>query len=223
MEIIFADSPSWNEFDEALKKLSKEAADSKNTEKLEFVFSKPVDIRFAGAKTKFGKNKISLKIFSGCKGWGYTQRSDSHSGTAMSCFPWYSVRKIVLPDKKEINWEKESRLMRGRIHPNAWADLQDKLSDDGTYLREHLYGNLSVISIASRFPGHVITSLRKAFEEKTQFSYRTYGDKRDLTVETKLCEDGIFRAWYSSEYSGCGNGSYYLLLNPTTAAFKEDD
>ena len=62
MEIIFADSPSWDEFDDALKKLSKEAADSKNTEKLEFVFSKPVDIRFAGAKTKFGKNKIIMFI-----------------------------------------------------------------------------------------------------------------------------------------------------------------
>lgn len=31
------------------------------------------------------------------------------------------------------------------------------------------------------------------------------------------------RAWYSEEYSGCGNGHYYLALNRTHAMYCEDD
>jgi hypothetical protein len=38
-----------------------------------------------------------------------------------------------------------------------------------------------------------------------------------------MCEDGVFRAWYSSEYAGCGNGQYYILINPHYASFMEPD
>ena len=42
-------------------------------------------------------------------------------------------------------------------------------------------------------------------------------------VTRKIGKDGVFRAWFSSEYKGCGNGDYYLLINPTQAIFVEKD
>jgi hypothetical protein len=62
-----------------------------------------------------------------------------------------------------------------------------------------------------------------AFDQKKSLQYHRDGKRRDLSIETKLCEDGIFRAWYSSEYRGCANGDYYLVISPTQAIYYERD
>ena len=119
--------------------------------------------------------------------------------------------------------------LANRIHQNAWYDLKEKLlAKPEEYLNNYGY---TVTNISGKFPDYVMQSIHKAFEEKSDYSYDAGGYSwghekktgRDLKVECKLCDDGIFRAWFSSEYPGCCNGDYWLLLNPTTAAFKEKD
>ena len=68
--------------------------------------------------------------------------------------------------------------------------------------------------------------LKEAFESKTEFRWHRNAmgkQGRDLSISTRMCDDGIFRAWFSSEFPGCGNGDYYLLLSPTTAVYYERD
>ena len=68
--------------------------------------------------------------------------------------------------------------------------------------------------------------LVNAFENKTNFTWsrNSYSSKgRDLSISAKLCEDGIYRAWFSSEFSGCANGDYYLLISPNIAVYYERD
>jgi ribosomal protein S21 len=128
-----------------------------------------------------------------------------------------SIEKRDAVTGKEI--ERIKSLGRS-IHPNAWNDLKKKIEEEPLSYRQ--YG-LARIDISRNFPARVIEELGQAFDLKQDYRYEKPGEKRDLTVSTKLCEDGVLRAWFSSEYSGCGNGAYYLLLNPRLASFCEYD
>ena len=132
------------------------------------------------------------------------------------------------PEKDLLSMVKK---LANRIHPNVWGDLKTKLqTDPGSYLSNYGY---TVTSISGKFPDYVLDNIRQAFKGKSNYSYDAGGyyyrngkekkTGRDLKVECKLCEDGIYRAWFYSEYPGCANGDYWLLINPTTAAFKETD
>ena len=74
---------------------------------------------------------------------------------------------------------------------------------------------------AARAPQHVIDGVAQAFG-KGSFSY-AWRYKYDYSVEGRFCADGIYRAWLSQEYKGCGNGHYWLLISPTQAIFYESD
>lgn len=122
--------------------------------------------------------------------------------------------------------EKIRKLLK-RIHPNAWANLKAKLSDSDEELEKYFYQNLSPFNPLKKFKRYdyerLLSQLEDAFANKTNFSFYQEGQRRKFNIETRLCQDGIFRAWFSSEYSGCANGDYYLLLNPKCASFGERD
>lgn len=46
---------------------------------------------------------------------------------------------------------------------------------------------------------------------------------RDRSLEFRKLDDGTVKAWYSSEYYNCGNGSYYAPISMTRALYCEDD
>jgi len=78
------------------------------------------------------------------------------------------------------------------------------------------------MNITRCFHKDELDKIKKAFENKEEIYINRDGVKRDFSVSTKF-ENGIFKAFFNSEFHGCGNGSYYLLLNPTTAIYYEDD
>jgi hypothetical protein len=67
-----------------------------------------------------------------------------------------------------------------------------------------------------------IENIKKHLDNKETFNYY-WQSNYDVSVSGKLCEDGVYRAWFSLEYRGCGNGHYYLLINENQAIFAEDD
>jgi len=57
---------------------------------------------------------------------------------------------------------------------------------------------------------------------------KSVGRGRDRSVSLQKCaaDSAYPGTWYfaaSSEYEGCGNGSYYLMYSPTRALYLEDD
>ncbi len=128
------------------------------------------------------------------------------------------AERQMTPDEQRACRLQEIAAILRRIHPNAWDDLRQKPP-------EAFLDQGGAFSIRSKFPDpeYVIGELREAFDQKKPVRFTSGRSRRHLSVETKMCEDGIFRAWFSSEYWGCGNGCYYLLINPTTAAFGEYD
>ena len=148
-------------------------------------------------------------------------------------FPLYQKIKEVIEVKKKVFTDIDNaKTILKKIHPNVWDDIQEEMKriiNGGEISQDfdwHYKGKLKFKNISSLLNSHEKNRLREAFENKTDYNWSkpTYHHSgRDLSLSTKLGEDGKFRAWFSSEYMGCGNGDYWLLLNPTTAIFYETD
>lgn len=143
---------------------------------------------------------------------------------------WFNTIQVmeeIIPRVYSVADNAKSVLRK--LHPNCWDNLKERLEavvESGENGREYFLDNpngLTFRNINSLLNTEQKAEVKKAFDNKADFSFIRYGNRRDLSISTKLCKDGVFRAWFSSEYSGCGNGSYYLLLNPTTAVHYEND
>ncbi|MBI5327044.1 MAG: hypothetical protein HZB80_01960 [Deltaproteobacteria bacterium] len=140
---------------------------------------------------------------------------------------------------------KWARYILKNLHPNLWDNLkQEALSVTEERLREYeqqeckeshdawesapefglprIEGHKTLTLTAAKAPAYVIEAIEKHLEKKEAFSYHWRGEY-DYKVSAKLCDDGIYRAWFSAEFKGCLNGHYYLLLNKNNAIFCEND
>jgi hypothetical protein len=113
---------------------------------------------------------------------------------------------------------------RKHFHPNLWQKLAAEIEADPVKATHYKRPNeMRLVDIRRHFNPATLDWIAKAIEEKRDFRFEGNGTKRNFRAEGKLCEDGQYCAWYSSEYAGCANGSYYLLISPTIAFFREDD
>lgn len=76
---------------------------------------------------------------------------------------------------------------------------------------------ISLNRIANKYP-HEIERLRESIRIKSAGHFITGRWAKfagyDISTETELnTETGDFRGFLSLEYTGCGNGYYYLLIN----------
>ncbi len=182
-------------------------------QKIKVVFEEEVEVRKDRRNVK-KLTEMKVNFFNSNRNF-FCYTFHRASGFPVSSIPFRLITSLSIEVEKTKAEDTVAKILNRR-HPNAWTNLDPK--SDSLKWQEH-----KTVSIKSKFPSYVIEELKDAFDNKKDYSHKKYGQKRDLSVETKLCDDGVFRAWYSSEYAGCGNGSYYLLLNPTTAAFREDD
>lgn len=115
----------------------------------------------------------------------------------------------------------------------TFQDVKNKLYDSSTWNtlsgKDFQHGDDPEIyifrNIRKHFSEDQFEQIKLAFENKTKISIHRNGNsvrERDYSVHTAF-DNGEFQAWFSSEYHRCGNGNYYLLLNPTTAVFMEHD
>jgi hypothetical protein len=120
---------------------------------------------------------------------------------------------------------KRAKTLLRRIDSRCWDDLRKRSPEQ--IANEFRDSSLVPFSFIHRFPRHLRLWIKEqvanAFDQKKAFRYHRDGKKRDFSIETKPCEDGIFRAWFSSEYRGCANGDYYLVISPTQAIYYEAD
>lgn len=182
---------------------------------------------------KDGSVLKNIKLFVSSTGnFGYLSGRQKRRG---SFFPLYrEIEKIDIINKKVKIYDniKNAQCILKKIHPNAWVEIQENMKriinggEPDTDFEWHFKGKLNLRNISSLLNTHEKNRLVEAFENKTDYNWSkpTYHHRgRDLSISTKMGDDGKFRAWFSSEYMGCGNGDYYLLLNPTTAIFYETD
>ena len=181
-----------------------------------------------------GNTLTNIKLFVPTNGGaiGYLKGKAKRTGRY---FPMYDTIQSITEttkQKKEYTAIGNAKTILNKIHANSWDELKQEMQDiiNGGLPKEsfdwHFTGQLKFRNISTLLNSHYKEKLIKAFKNKEEFSwhYRTsHHSGRDLTISTRVCEDGIFRAWFSSEFMGCGNGDYWLLLNPTTAIYYERD
>ncbi len=224
-EVRFEFPPKINEAEKAIADL-KERVYEKHGYVREFLltFSQPVTLQKNRRKT-VTSNKAKVGIFVSTKG-NFCYTFAKRSGYVFDATQIGHLRSVVpvLPEDKTAADVKKVLSFANRIHPNAWAGLKEEIiADPESYVKN--YGP-TVTSITGKFPDYVLEGIKEAFRNKTEYKYRSYTNGksgRDLSVEIKPYDDGSLRAWFTSEFSGCANGDYWLLINPTTAIFKERD
>lgn len=216
-------NPDYATLKTAIMKLLDEQKKTGKYRKLRFTFSEEVDIPISYRKS-VKRTEMDLRTFISSQGdVGYTNYSNGRRGHFLTRLPISKIIRIEnVPDKTDEYWEKESRRALAAFHENAWVSIAKKIMDNPLYIKEHFDG-YKPVDIRKKFHPSVLEQIKIAFETGKDYSYKSYGKKRDLSVDVKVQEDGSIMAWFSSEFSGCGNGSYYILINPTTAAFREDD
>lgn len=195
--------------------------------RLVLTFSKPVRLVKRGGRTFTDATTThTVRLFESTVGkFCYKTASNARSGYYLSDEHLAALISIS-PEDTSPQIEKVRRLAN-RFHPNAWADVKARLkATPEQYFDSYGY---TVTSIAGKFDEWVLGQIRDSFANKTAFTHDTgcgWRKKkvgRDLRIECRVCEDGIFRAWFSSEFPGCANGDYWMLVNPTTAIFRERD
>jgi len=144
-----------------------------------------------------------------------------------------------------IDAEKNRGLLLSRII-NRYRNEDDKIDfdkNDGSHLydalsefarlknldlnTENVYKTTAITSNKPTRSGYTsyktcLDNIKNHLDNKEGFSY-SWESGYDVTVDGKLCDDEIYRAWFSLEKRGCGNGHYYLLINENQAVFSEDD
>ena len=193
--------------------------------KVELTFACPVSLMAGKNKRTEPKKTHQRRLFVEKASGSLCYTSTTRTGFYFDLMDLHNLIKIepIL----EVDMVEKVRKLANRFYPGVWGDQKTKLLTQP----EEVFANYgyTVTSITNKFPRYILDEIRKAFEEKSNYSYDTggYSSKkktgRDLKVQCKLCDDGIYRAWFSSEFPGCANGDYWILINPTTAICKERD
>ncbi|MBN2286042.1 MAG: hypothetical protein JXI43_06315 [Tissierellales bacterium] len=188
-------------------------------------FSRPVTL----TRNRFNKkayNTATVKLFVSGNALCYTfyRRTGYHLFSQVSVPDICSMERVSEEDKQALRLKQAETLLR-RIDSRCWDTIRDRTPEQIS--AEFCDSNLIPFNYIRRFKpyirGYLKQQMQDAFMYQKAFSYSQQGTKRDLKVDCKLCDDGVFRAWFSSEYSGCVNGDYYLVISPTQAIYYERD
>jgi hypothetical protein len=195
--------------------------------KYKIIFNCPIVLPYNRFKTK-SFEIVTLKFFistSGILGFTFYKRS----GYAVyQHFSNTDIKSIERVEEKLVDRLEKARKMKNKIHSNLWKNLREMTVEE--FEKEFPDSNLNPVYFIKRFPKYrqhtIEEGIKRAVESKATYftSHKTnHHSGRDLTIEFKMCEDGIYRGWFSSEYMGCGNGDYYLILNERVAIYCERD
>jgi len=147
----------------------------------------------------------------------YTQ--SNRTGLLIDQMEWQNIDRIEMINKnspdvlnsQHDNKEKMWRKIENALYDDVtWTNLtKDSFQDSG----DKFY------YISKIFDHQIMKEIEDAFANKKKFRFTQNRQKRDFSVSGYLGDDGIYKAWFSSEYKDSANGDYYLLLNPNLAVF----
>lgn len=125
--------------------------------------------------------------------------------------------------------ENAKKLLK-KIHNNLWSSLKGKLQTflnggETPYILLENQPTLKLKYISSVFDkwerNKEMEKIKNAIENGGDYKWfkKAKGHQgRDLSISV---ENG--NAWFTSEFPDCGNGDYWLLINPKVAVFCERD
>jgi hypothetical protein len=173
-------------------------------------------------------------FISGCRLCFMTSRQKRY-GSLVHGSDLTFMKSLELVTKPTYDTKKNAESILKRIHPNAWSPVKDELEafingeKEENKLHEYCKGKVRYYgkSIKKLLGVSKYNKLVESFENQTPYKWsrRSYsrGNGRDLSISCEINNDGLYRAYFSSEFKGCLNGDYFLLLNPNKAIYYERD
>lgn len=195
-----------------------------NSDSVLLTFSKPSKIYSRKRFREVTKQKVTIFLSSESGKLCYSTTVRTGYVIDDSTIDYQNIISLEVVNRfsKEHTEDENSKLKKAvkralklRFDNNTWSNLNENDSFSNS--------NGNFYNIKKAFNNYDLQYIRRCFEEKKPFRVSKEGKYRDFSASAEIHKDGIYRAWFSSEYSGCGNGQYYLLLNPTTAFHCEDD
>lgn len=199
------------------------------------IFSEPVEVVISRMRQTV-KVMHNVGFFIGGNGGIYYMDARSkRRGFSINHMPTHKILQMEEKIKKVHSPIENAKTILKKIHANVWDELKEEMQEviDGKFNQDfewHFKGKLKFVSIASKIPKHerqwAMKAIKDAFENKKEYRWSKTADApqgRDLKINIEKGGDDKFRAFFSSEFPGCGNGHYYILLNPTTAIYYEAD
>ena len=199
----------------------------KADKKYKLTFNKPV--MFRGMRK--ASDAITIRIFKGHMQMGFMTGASKRMGQSIYDLTSYGYEILtcveVLPKEKKEGPSPEENLAKviSKLHPNAWPSLRNQTHTDDDFLHGLRFCN-PISKFKKYMQKHILDGVKIAFDTAGEYHYRQLTDHhsgRDLTIRVTPNGDGTVTARFDSEYMGCGNGDYWLLLNPTTAVYYERD
>lgn len=197
--------------------------------KFKVTFDYPV--RFRGMRK--ASEAIIIRIFKGSAGQvGFMTGASKSKGQSIYDLNSYNhsmltAVEVIEPTNKKEEPTPEQNLakVKSKLHPNAWPSLRNQTNTDEDFLHGLKFCN-PVKKFNKFFQAHLTAQVQAAFDNGTEFSYQqltSHHMGRDLSIRISPNADGTVNARFDSEHMGCGNGDYWLMLNPTLAVFYEAD
>lgn len=194
-----------------------------------------------GYKIKHNKKDgayVDLNFFTSAEGYACVKMAGKRTyGVRLTSNMLIGVSFFyLLPEKedKQLTERQYASMVLNYLHPNAWQPIREemqavvdgkmKMADTSLCYQYLERPRRSAIKRIDRdLSDYYKDKIHNAFNLSGYgFSDRIRGMKRDTSFEVTGAIPNI-RAWYSSEYAGCANGDYYILLSPTHALFCERD
>jgi len=122
--------------------------------------------------------------------------------------------RFATRDEIQRLWDSKSPQHGGRYRPSDFRRLHKK----GLLTVEHFMRFFNGVQATEPSPGYSLDNNGRRYLSVHENAWSNQG--RDITVSHRL---GLGYVWYSSEYPGCGNGRYGLLVSPKVFLHTEDD
>lgn len=206
---VLFDNPTVEEISQSYKALVKQSGVNN---KVKVYFSEPVRLRTNRKKVNI-VNEATLYFFdSTSKRFCYTH----YHSTGYPVKDYMPYDKIIRMEAISYNEVEDKNkalavgILKSRYDDQTWPNLT---VDNAAYM------TMSKKYMKTYFPTRILHQIEEAFKEKKDYSYTKYAQKNEYKIETRVDENGKFRAWFVSEVMESGRSTVYYLLNPKFASF----
>lgn len=206
-------------------------------DKIILVFSRPVRVNTSRRETKEVTIYTTRIFTSSNKRLCYTTMRSRNTGYPLSDEMMSALEDVKEPGQKDYakNWKAIAKSMRKYNINLDIADCIDKhLRGEEPHIRGFqnywtIKDKPKLMSFADVTRGRSIEEMKKLATKSEYGDYLYFrasidGQRRDRSIGLQEKSDHSGWKFYAaSEFSGCGNGDYYMMYSPTMAFYAESD
>jgi hypothetical protein len=160
------------------------------------------------------------RVMNECRAWGlWPEYADEiERGLDIGYEKVRAAHDAYWADPPGKSYEEKQKIGTDAVGAIDSRLMKDGSPDTGVIWKMHEPPRIARMNVGT-YTEELAQAIRAA--EKGYRTPQVLVGNRENSAE--ISDKDAAHAWYSREYVGCGNGSYYLIISPTHAVFCEDD